>query len=355
MANSLFKHRAHDMSLKKTELKNSILFCKEIINRVSRTFAISIRFLPGNLGLSVLTGYLLCRIADTIEDDSNSSPKLRQALLQIFQQARTQPEKLEEFIEKCRQIQGDANDIELLNNAKKVFVVLNSLPIKSADIVWRWTCALSLGMEKFIVKYPNGIYIQTLDEYHEYCYYVAGTVGHMLTELFSFHSPWITQKKSEMLLEKCETFGEALQSVNILKDVSWDYDYENEIFIPQELLKRFGSSQSHILNPEFENNNYMAIQKIIDIANKDIATALEYYYAIPRPAVFIRFFCLVPVAFAIATLREIKKTHDMLHHDGVVKISRAEVKKILFTCALCVSSNSMTRHFIQQIQEKPYI
>ena len=41
----------------------------EILPSVSRTFALSIRFLPGTLGRAVTTAYLLCRIADTIEDD----------------------------------------------------------------------------------------------------------------------------------------------------------------------------------------------------------------------------------------------------------------------------------------------
>ena len=39
----------------------------EILPSVSRTFALSIRFLPGTLGRAVTTAYLLCRIADTIE------------------------------------------------------------------------------------------------------------------------------------------------------------------------------------------------------------------------------------------------------------------------------------------------
>src|SRR6476659_10558484 len=41
-------------------------FAKEILPAVSRTFALSIRLLPGALGRAVRTAYLLCRIADTI-------------------------------------------------------------------------------------------------------------------------------------------------------------------------------------------------------------------------------------------------------------------------------------------------
>ncbi|MCU0627289.1 MAG: squalene/phytoene synthase family protein, partial [Gemmatimonadaceae bacterium] len=41
---------------------------RAILPRVSRTFALSVRVLPGDLGRAVLAAYLLCRIADTIED-----------------------------------------------------------------------------------------------------------------------------------------------------------------------------------------------------------------------------------------------------------------------------------------------
>src|ERR1700681_2835817 len=59
-------------------------FARSISGRVSRTFAIGITILPGDLGKAVLTGYLLCRIADTIEDDGSAPASRRQELLAKF-------------------------------------------------------------------------------------------------------------------------------------------------------------------------------------------------------------------------------------------------------------------------------
>ncbi|MGH7690424.1 MAG: squalene/phytoene synthase family protein, partial [Gemmatimonadaceae bacterium] len=50
-------------------LNEALRFSREILPSVSRTFALSIRVLPGQLGAAVNCAYLLCRIADTIEDD----------------------------------------------------------------------------------------------------------------------------------------------------------------------------------------------------------------------------------------------------------------------------------------------
>src|SRR5690606_22415300 len=51
------------------ELRDAERFAREILPSASRTFAISIRMLPGVLGRAVLASYLICRIADTIEDE----------------------------------------------------------------------------------------------------------------------------------------------------------------------------------------------------------------------------------------------------------------------------------------------
>src|SRR6185295_1998211 len=67
-------------------------FGREILPAVSRTFALSIRVLPGELGRSVLAAYLLCRIADTLEDEpvlpAAEKAALLDELLRCFDDAR---------------------------------------------------------------------------------------------------------------------------------------------------------------------------------------------------------------------------------------------------------------------------
>ena len=45
----------------------------QILPLVSRTFALTIPQLPASLGGPVTSAYLLCRIADTIEDDGSAT------------------------------------------------------------------------------------------------------------------------------------------------------------------------------------------------------------------------------------------------------------------------------------------
>src|SRR5271154_5662305 len=55
-----------------------------ILPHVSRTFALTIPQLPPRLKVAVTNAYLLCRIADTIEDEPALSPAETLALLERF-------------------------------------------------------------------------------------------------------------------------------------------------------------------------------------------------------------------------------------------------------------------------------
>src|SRR5450631_4830029 len=56
----------------------------QILPHVSRTFALTIPQLPAALRVAVTNAYLLCRIADTIEDEPALSPAETLAFLDRF-------------------------------------------------------------------------------------------------------------------------------------------------------------------------------------------------------------------------------------------------------------------------------
>jgi farnesyl-diphosphate farnesyltransferase len=323
-------------------------FARGIISRVSRTFAIGIAVLPGDLGRAVLVGYLLCRIADTIEDDGSTPSGRRQELLGLFLECFDDPSTIERFVHESSGIAGDDHYLELVRGTQSVFDLLHCLPKKSAEIVERWTRELVGGMSEFVGRYPAGIRIQSMAEYKEYCYYVAGTVGHLLTELFHFHSPYVRDRDYERMLPNCEAFGELLQNVNIIKDIPWDAEHENNVYVPEELLERQGSSQQQILSGEWTAQNRQAIVELVALAKSDLQRSLDYFNAIPKFAIRVRLFCLLPILFAVATLREIERSSAMLESGGAVKISRAEVRSLILAGSVSTISNKTTRWLVSK-------
>ncbi|MFI5246683.1 MAG: squalene/phytoene synthase family protein, partial [Gemmatimonadales bacterium] len=158
-------------------LRYAARFATAVLPEVSRTFAISIRFLPGVLGRSVLTAYLLCRIADTIEDDGAAPPERKAELLDAFLRCLSDRDAAEAFPALASDVRGDAAHVDLLRHTDLVCVLLRSLPAHTRGRVVHWVGVMAHGMRKFVQLYPTGIRIQTVTEYREYCYYVAGTVG----------------------------------------------------------------------------------------------------------------------------------------------------------------------------------
>ena len=320
-------------------IKQAELFCQEILPEVSRTFALSIRFLPGNLGRSVLCAYLLCRIADTIEDDAAALPAKKIFLLNQLMDSFENPAQSDTLSAAATGITGEAEHVRLVAHTHLVFAMFRSLPATSQATVQQWVGEMVVGMKEFIGLYPQGIRIKTLQEYKRYCYYVAGTVGHLLTDLWYEHSGAIDLDRYTVLLERCGAFGQALQTVNILKDIAWDAVHENSIYVPADELDAQGSSHQLLLDPNRLPQNLAALGSLMDLARSDLDEALAYLLSVPKWAVSIRLFCILPLLFAYATLRELDRSSAMLQPGGSVKISRGEVKWLIASGCLVVISN----------------
>jgi farnesyl-diphosphate farnesyltransferase len=329
-------------------------FCEAILPAVSRTFALGIRVLPGDLGQAVLDAYLLCRIADTVEDAPGTSPDDKAVLFRELLAGFDDPTAIARFIAGVQPLTGEPAHLALVHHADLVFAHFARLPQKTRDVVRTWVTEMVVGMDKFVHRYPDGIRIQTLEEYKEYCYYVAGTVGYMLTDLWFEHAPSIGRARYEVLRERCRAFAEALQTVNILKDVAVDAEKENSIYVPEELLRAHGSTQGRILAPDLLAHNREALGRLIDLAWHDLDEARTYLLDIPRRAISIRLFCLLPLLFAYATMRDLVQSSAMLVPGGTVKISRREVKSLLMAGPMLVMSNAGVRKLMDRVRRRAF-
>mgnify|MGYP006174187183 CR=1 FL=1 len=89
----------------------------------------------------------------------------------------------------------------------------------------------------------------TLDDLERYCYFVAGTVGKLLTSLFELEVPGLPAHLLTPIRARAVSFGVALQLENIVKDVAEDH-VRGDCFLPEELAEAEGISLDDILDPE---------------------------------------------------------------------------------------------------------
>ena len=329
-------------------------FARGILPAVSRTFALSIRLLPGELGRAVLTAYLLCRIADTFEDAPALPAAEKAALLDELQRCFDDADAADALPARVATLAGEPAHVRLTRHADLVFLLYRMLSPRTREHVQRWVGEMIGGMRKFVLLYPNGIRIQSLEEYREYCYYVAGTVGYLLTDLWHEHVPSIGERRYLVLREKCRAFAEALQTVNILKDVATDAERENSIYVPEQLLREHGSSHAEILHADRVRGTRAALATLVALAHHDLEGARSYLLLIPRRAVPIRLFCVLPLLFAYATLRDLTRLPHALAQRKVVKISRREVKSLTRIGFLMIMSNRGLRWLSDRAMRRPF-
>ncbi len=310
------------------DYESAVNYCFKILPKVSRSFAIGIEFLAGELQNAVLVGYLLCRIIDTIEDDKNLPWALKEKYLKEFSLCFEKQNYLVKYQKISQEIHGDHHHINLLFNVEKVFLVYHSLKKPSQEVLKKCVLEMANGMALFVRNYPEGIRIASIPEYKEYCYYVAGTVGVLLTDLWKIHGRKIDNNIFNELSKNAVLFGEALQTVNILKDISWDFYNENSIYIPKNVLFEQGLSHENFLDKKNKVRSESAVKEMLVLANKDIECSLNYLQAIPIANFRIRFFCIFPLLLAIATLNKINKSDNMLTPEKVIKVTRKQVAYI---------------------------
>jgi len=342
------------MLLEKTSVIDIDRHTRSMLPRVSRTFALGIKLLPPRLEPPVRLGYLLCRIADTVEDDLALAPQRKAELLDAFLACFEGAAAADAFGDVIHELKTSDDYIDLVAATGEVFTLYRGLDAPTRAILRRWVEEMTHGMKRFVVEHPKGIRVADVAEFHQYCYYVAGTVGHLLTDLWRQYSHAVDARVYERLLEDCECFGEALQSVNILKDIAWDAERENSIYIPADLLAAHGSAHELILHDDLRAANRAALEPLIDIAHDDIERSLRYIEHLPLPAVRIRLFCVLPILLAVATMREIERSDAMLRPGGGVKITRAEVKALMLAASTSTLTNYTLRWLVDRVRERPF-
>src|SRR5277367_5800701 len=184
----------------------------QILPHVSRTFALTIPQLPPALRTSVTCAYLLCLIADTIEDEPGLSPPVTMAFLQRFSGVlvgRGDPKVLAREIEHRLTERTLATERDLVSNMERVLGVMSQLNEPQRAAIQRCVELMCRGMPRF--QFSASLKgLARSGDMDEYCYYVAGVVGEMLTDLFCDYSPQIARNRPA-LSAMAASFAQGLQ------------------------------------------------------------------------------------------------------------------------------------------------
>jgi farnesyl-diphosphate farnesyltransferase len=324
-------------------------FCDEMLPKVSRTFAICIRMLPPDLEHSVQVAYLLCRVADTIEDTTDLTLAQKEELLLHFGRCLDAdgPDAAplhDTFVEA-------SSDEELLaREADVVLAEFHRLPEAHKDAIRPWVQEMCSGMAEFAGRTnasptePESL--ASIEDLERYCYYVAGTVGHLLTELFRQYDPTPSNLQYEHMKSLATSFGLGLQLTNIIKDVA-DDRRRGRSFMPRQLCQVAGVTPGNLQGAGQHVEAREVLTTLIEKAKNHLCDALEYSTTLPRGQYGIRNFCLTSLYFAVRTLRLAERDPRLVDPTYKVKISRREVYRTILTTRLVAPVNSLVRAYFR--------
>jgi farnesyl-diphosphate farnesyltransferase len=314
----------------------------QILPHVSRTFALTIPQLPPALSIPVTSAYLLCRIADTIEDEPALSAPETLAFLQRFSAvvggigdsaalARDLAHRLSD-----RTLPAER---DLISNMDRVVRVTAKLGEAQHAAIQRCVELMCYGMPRFQFNASVRGLAKSSD-LDDYCYYVAGVVGEMLTDLFCDYSVDIARRRAN-LSALAASFAQGLQMTNILKDV-WEDRSRGACWLPQDVFTRHGVDLAQVSNEINDPRFGLGMTELVAVAHAHLRNALDYTLLIPGKEKGIRRFCLWAIGLAILTLRKI--AHNPGFTAGAqVKVSRTAVSMTLLMTNTFIGNDWMLR------------
>jgi farnesyl-diphosphate farnesyltransferase len=314
----------------------------QILPHVSRTFALTIPQLPLALSIPVTSAYLLCRIADTIEDEPALSASETLAFLQRFSAVvggTDEPAALARDLEHRLSDRTLPTERDLVSNMDRVVRVTAKLGPAQHAAIRRCVELMCYGMPRFQFNASLKGLARSID-LDEYCYYVAGVVGEMLTELFCDYSADIARHRTS-LSALAASFAQGLQMTNILKDV-WEDRSRGACWLPQEVFSRHGVDLAQVSSDVDDPRFRAGIMELVAVAHAHLRNALDYTLLIPGRERGIRRFCLWAIGLAALTLRKI--AHNPGFTAGAqVKVTRTAVSMTMLMTNTFIGSDWMLR------------
>ena len=332
---------------------SDLVYQADILQGVSRSFAFTIPQLPDALRDVVGNAYLLCRIADTIEDEPALSAAQKRDFSQRYVgvvEGREDPAGFARDLSALLSPSTTEREHDLVANTVRVVRITSGFRAAQRRALERCVRIMTRGMAEFQQK-ASLAGLNDVPHLDRYCYCVAGVVGEMLTELFCDYSEEIGARRED-LFALSTSFGQGLQMTNILKDL-WEDRSRGVCWLPQDVFSSSGFELRALSPGQADPGFIRGLTELVGIARHHLTNALRYTLLIPARETGIRRYCLWSLGMAVLTLRRIHAT-PAFRSGREVRISRASVKAVVaVTSALARSNPALTLLFAALTRSLP--
>jgi len=323
-----------------------------ILRSVSRSFYLSIRFLPAQLRQPIALAYLLARATDTIADTTGISRLVRIETLKMLSngiQGKASRDVVVDLIASFIPLQVNKNEQRLLESLPDCLDWLDQ--IEQADrndirvVVEKITRGQMLDLQRF--DNPQEIRaLSTAADLDEYTYLVAGCVGEFWTRLCFRHVRNFSSLSEDEMLALGKLYGMALQLINVLRDVGADLRAGRCYFPEFELTAAHLTTSQILSEPERFQPIYQAW---IGKAKSGLECGVQYSRAIRNRRV--RAATVLPALIGARTLALLNEIGASALQ-RTVKVPRSEVRRMILRLALTVASRKQIESIWNRVTQE---
>ncbi len=212
-------------------MKRGMDLTGELLKAVSRSFYLTIYWLPAAMRSGVALGYMLARATDSVADTSTAAPEQREAVLRAMGRAIAGEASEEEQQSLLRTLAGEMAEAQS-NPAERTLLQRFGDCLRALDTFSPEQCAcirkvlhtIIEGQQWDITYFQTHSSVTSDEQTKRYTYQVAGCVGEFWTELglAAMGAEFCDPEKRELMLQAGIRYGQGLQLINILRDRSED-------------------------------------------------------------------------------------------------------------------------------------
>ena len=322
----------------------------EILRSVSRSFYLSIRFLPVQLREPIALAYLLARTTDTVADTAQSSRKVRMETLELLSnaiQGTASRDVVAELIASFVSLQENTSERQLLESLPDCLACLDGMEHADRNDIRLVLEKITRGQMLDLQRFDNPQEIRALStaaDLEEYTYLVAGCVGEFWTRLCFRHVRQFSSRTEDEMLALGKRYGMALQLINVLRDAGSDLRV-GRCYFPEYELNAAHLTPSQILS---EPERFQPIYRTwLEKARAGLESGMEYSRAIENRRV--RAATVLPALIGARTLALLNAAGPGAL-ERTMKVPRSEVRQMMWSLAMTfVSRNRMATMFKRAI------
>lgn len=328
------------------------------MSKVSRSFTLVAPQVESPLDHYLAVAYLICRVVDNIED-CVIPYESKHTRFSEFTSLLESPEHAEAILSKWEQSSWDGlspDEIEMMTieDGLMLWQIYAQIPTIYRSSIAEWAGAMAEGMDivtnldddSFFVTHQQIRLPKTAVDYNRYCFYVAGTVGRMITELAITYYK-IDREAGQYLLTYSEACGRALQKTNIVKDFVKDLA-RGDSFLPDEWMQEVNYTPFTLKDVPI----WWKKKVLLDVL-EELDNSVNYVISLPKTAVGYRKAGLLMMLPAYQTLLlAAKQFKTLFTPEHAVKISRTTMGKCLIQAQMMATNDDNISAYGQELSQQ---